>query len=181
MTNSSHESGTDRIFEVATSLNWSSEDIVINVQGNEPLISSERIKQFAQFNKERSEFSITTVVSKIKYVEDFKNPNIVKGIIGANDRALYFTRSASPFNRDNISDFSLAYKHVGIYAYKVKALSDFCSYKEAPLESCEKLEQLRALSFGMTIGAYYFDGEIAHGVDTLDDYQSMKIKIEEGK
>ncbi len=181
MTSSNHESGTDRIFEVARSLKWSSDDIVVNVQGDEPLISSDLIKQLTLFASSRSEFEITTAVSKIKSYDDFINPNIVKAIIGIDNRALYFTRSPSPFHRDNVDDLSLAYRHVGIYAYRVSALAEFCSYSEAPLESYEKLEQLRALSFGMSIGVCYFNGEIAHGVDTLDDYQSIKRKIEEGK
>lgn len=178
MTSSYHESGTDRIFEVAKTLKWSPNDIVINVQGDEPLIPPSLIKELALFTQERNEFSITTVVSRIKSYEDFINPNIVKAVLGMKNQALYFTRSASPFNRDNTCDFSLSYRHIGIYAYKVSALEEFCSYNEAPLEAYEKLEQLRALSFGMDIGIYKFDDEIGHGVDTLEDYQSIKRKME---
>jgi 3-deoxy-manno-octulosonate cytidylyltransferase (CMP-KDO synthetase) len=178
MTSTEHQSGTDRINEVAGVLAWPAETIVINVQGDEPLIPSELIETLAIYTLNNPGFSITTAVTPIGKREDFINPNVVKAIIGAEGRALYFTRSAAPFNRDDHDDISLAYRHVGIYAYTVGSLNVFCSYPEAPLENYEKLEQLRALSHGLTIGACVFDQQLPHGVDTLNDYEIIKEIME---
>ncbi|EHZ2591248.1 3-deoxy-manno-octulosonate cytidylyltransferase [Vibrio campbellii] len=178
MTSCEHDSGTDRIFEVATSQGWNKQDIVINIQGDEPLVDPELIRQLSLFTRKHTEFEITTAVVPIVHSDDFNNPNVVKAVMGLNHRALYFTRSNSPYNRELPSDLSLAFRHVGIYAYTVGALDAFCSFEEAPLEAYEKLEQLRALSNGMAIGACYFEGELAHGVDTWDDYLTIKNRME---
>ncbi|TEW55740.1 3-deoxy-manno-octulosonate cytidylyltransferase [Psychromonas sp. RZ22] len=178
MTSPEHQSGTDRINEVANILGWPAETIVINVQGDEPLLPSELIKTVATYTVNHPNFSITTAVTPIGKREDFINPNVVKAIIGSEGRALYFTRSAAPFNRDDHNDISLAYRHVGIYAYTVESLNTFCSYPEAPLERYEKLEQLRALSNGLTIGACVFYQQLPHGVDTLKDYEIIKEIME---
>ncbi|MFA0560644.1 3-deoxy-manno-octulosonate cytidylyltransferase [Vibrio breoganii] len=178
ITSSEHQSGTDRINEVASKLNWSPETVVLNVQGDEPLIPSKLIKAVATYAVKYPNYSISTAVTPITEYKDFINPNVVKAILGAKGRALYFTRSASPFNRDNIYDISLAHRHVGIYAYTVESLNLFCSYPEAPLESYEKLEQLRALSNGLTIGACVFEQQLPHGVDTLNDYKIIKEIME---
>lgn len=178
MTSNEHQSGSDRIHEVATLCNWSDEIIVINVQGDEPLIPQMLIRMVAQFAKEWPEYSITTAVTPIVSDDDLNNPNVVKAIIGNNGRALYFTRSASPFCRDNPESLDLAYRHIGIYSYRVSALREFCSHPEAPLENYEKLEQLRALSNGMSVGVTKFNTAIPHGVDTIDDYEQVKNIME---
>ncbi|OOF01039.1 3-deoxy-D-manno-octulosonate cytidylyltransferase, partial [Salinivibrio sp. MA427] len=178
MTSSEHESGTDRINEVVKKFGWDDEDTIINVQGDEPLVPPALIRELANFADSRKEFSITTVVTPIESYKELSNPNVVKAIVGLNNRALYFTRSACPHNREYPLDYSHAYRHIGIYAYTVLALAEFCSYGEAPLEGYEKLEQLRALSNGMSLGVYQFDSDIAHGVDTQEDYLSIKSKME---
>ena len=178
MTSTEHQSGTDRINEVTSKLNWSLETIVLNVQGDEPLIPSKLIQALVSYVKKNPAYSIATAVTPFTKYEDFINPNVVKAILGSQGRALYFTRSASPFNRDNPNDISLAYRHIGIYAYTVESLNLFCSYPEAPLESYEKLEQLRALSNGLTIGACLFEQQLPHGVDTLNDYEIIKKIME---
>lgn len=178
MTSSQHESGTDRIYEVSRIKGWEPQDIVINVQGDEPMISPTLIRQLAEFSASRTEFDITTAVVSIDSLCDFENPNVVKAVVGLHNRALYFTRSAAPYKRDTPTAIDLAFKHIGIYAYTVQSLSKFCSFDEAPLETYEKLEQLRALSNGLSIGAWYYDGEVAHGVDTLSDYQKVKNRME---
>ncbi len=178
MTSFEHDSGTDRIYEVAKVFNWSSDNIVINVQGDEPMIDPRLIRKVADFCSHRDEFDIVTAVTSISSFSDFVNPNVVKAIVGIDNRALYFTRSPSPYNRDEPESTDLAFKHIGIYAYKVGALEKFCSFKKAPLESYEKLEQLRALSNGLSIGVCPYEGEVPHGVDTLSDYQEIKRKME---
>ena len=178
LTSSEHVSGTDRINEVALKSGWDDDVIVLNVQGDEPLIPHQLISNLAKFSVNNVDFSITTAVSLIKTKEDFINPNVVKAILGEDNRALYFTRSASPFNRDFPDDYTYAYRHIGIYAYRVGALHQFCSYPESTLESYEKLEQLRALSHGMSIGAIVIDNAPPHGVDTLKDYEELKLLME---
>lgn len=179
MTGSEHQSGTDRLCEVATKENWSDDTLVINVQGDEPLIPPSLISRLISFAKGQPQYNICTAVTPITSLDDFRNPNVVKAIIGEDDRALYFTRSSSPFNRDAPNDIELAKRHIGIYAYRVSALKRFCSYEESVLEKYEKLEQLRALSHGMTIGAFLFEGLIPHGVDTIEDFENIRVLMEQ--
>ncbi len=174
MTSSKHVSGTDRVNEVSCKNNWSDDLIVFNVQGDEPLIPPELIAALVKFTLNNKNFSITTAVTPIQAASDLSNPNIVKAILSENNTALYFTRSPSPFNRDNPQDFSLAFRHIGIYGYRVSTLRRFCSYKESRLESYEKLEQLRALSYGMSVGATITKAPLPHGIDTIDDYKIVK-------
>ena len=178
LTSNEHVSGTDRINEVALKKCWDDDIIVLNVQGDEPLIPYQLISDLAKFTYENVNFSIATAVTPIKSEEDFKNPNVVKAVLGENNLALYFTRSACPFNRDSPKDYTNAYRHIGIYAYRVGALHQFCSYHESTLESYEKLEQLRALSHGMSIGAIVIDNAPPHGVDTIEDYEELKLLME---
>jgi len=178
MTSSEHESGSDRINEVAQKNNWGDDTIVLNVQGDEPLISKQLIKDLASFALANPHFSITTAAKAISCLDEFINPNVVKAILGQNSQALYFTRSPAPLNRDDNKDLSYAFKHVGVYAYTVASLRSFCSFSEAPLEQYEKLEQLRALSYGMNIGVFVFDGMLKHGVDTSEDYEQIKELME---
>ena len=135
MTSTDHQSGSDRIYEVASICNWPDDTIIINVQGDEPLIPSALIQSIFYFAKDKPEFVITTAVTPIHNADEFSNPNVVKAILGHNGRALYFTRSASPFCRDNPACLELAFRHIGIYTYRVAALREFCSYPEASLES----------------------------------------------
>lgn len=179
LTSTCHQSGTDRIHEIALSENWNDDVIVINVQGDEPLIPPLLIQNLADFSFKNKQFSITTAVTKINHLNDFNNTNVVKVILGEGGRALHFTRSPSPLNRDNQTDLSLAYRHVGIYSYSVLALKQFCNYPESPLEQYEKLEQLRASSNGMPIGAFIYPEDIPHGIDTIEDYQNIKKLMEQ--
>lgn len=179
LTSSEHQSGTDRINEVAQIKGWCEDTIIVNVQGDEPMIPYRLIERIVSFTQLNPSYHITTAVVPLVSQDDFVNPNVVKAIIGHNGRALYFTRSPSPLNRDNSSDLSLAKRHIGIYAYRTSALKQFCSYSEDELEQYEKLEQLRALSHGMSIGATIFDGFVPHGIDTIDDYENIKKIMEE--
>lgn len=178
MTSPDHQSGSDRIYEVASIFNWSDDTMVINVQGDEPLIPVSLIQAISCYAKSHPEFVITTAVTPIHNTQEFTNPNVVKAILGHNGRALYFTRSASPFCRDNSACLELAFRHIGIYTYRVAALREFCSYPSALLENYEKLEQLRALNHGIPIGATIYHGNIPHGVDTMEDYQQVKKLME---
>lgn len=178
MTNATHASGTDRINEVAIKHGWDDDTLIVNIQGDEPLIPCSLISQLIDFTKDNILFDITTAISPIHDFEDVNNPNIVKVAMGENNRAVYFSRSAIPYNRDKDVSVALIYKHVGIYAYPVKILRQFCQYSESSLENIEKLEQLRALSNGLSIGATFVEHELPHGIDTEQDYLNVKTIME---
>ncbi|MAF66721.1 MAG: 3-deoxy-manno-octulosonate cytidylyltransferase [Planctomycetes bacterium] len=174
MTSPEHVSGTDRVNEVVNQRAWSDDTVILNVQGDEPVIPPELIAGLIRFSLENRNYPITTAVTPISTVSELNNPNIVKAIIAENNRALYFTRSSSPFNRECPGDISYCFRHIGIYGYSVSALKQFCSMPEAQLEALEKLEQLRALSFGIPIGTLVVNSAPQHGVDTFDDYERLK-------
>lgn len=178
MTAISHVSGTDRVNEVATKLGWNDSTLVINVQGDEPLIPPSLISELIKFTSQSKTYDITTAATSITKYDDFINPNVVKAITTEHNKALYFTRSAAPLNRDNSSDLSNALRHVGIYVYRVNALNKLCQLPECKLEKLEKLEQLRAISNGLTIGVMTYNGDIPHGIDTEQDYLNVKALME---
>ncbi|MBQ4858429.1 3-deoxy-manno-octulosonate cytidylyltransferase [Pseudoalteromonas sp. MMG007] len=178
MTKSTHVSGTDRVNEVASQLNWHENTLVLNVQGDEPLMPSPLIKKLMGFSESNAHFDMFTASVGISKYEDFINANVVKAIVTENNQALYFSRSAAPVNRDDPSDLTYANRHVGIYLYSVKILQQLCELSESTLENTEKLEQLRALSNGVSIGVMKYCGEIPHGIDTEKDYLNVKAIME---
>jgi 3-deoxy-manno-octulosonate cytidylyltransferase (CMP-KDO synthetase) len=152
MTARTHVSGTDRIAEVAASRGWAGEEIVVNVQGDEPLIPPAIINQVAELLAANPRADIATLASKIDSAADLPDPNNVKVACDATGRALYFSRAPIPFNRDQPATLTPAtLRHVGIYAYHVSALRRLAALPPGRLEQIEKLEQLRALENGMEI------------------------------
>jgi 3-deoxy-manno-octulosonate cytidylyltransferase (CMP-KDO synthetase) len=152
MTARTHISGTDRIAEVAGARGWADADIVVNVQGDEPLIPPAIINQVAELLSANPRADIATLASRIENAADFSEPNNVKVACDATGRALYFSRAPIPFNRDAPATLTPAsLRHVGIYAYRVAALRRLASLPASRLELIEKLEQLRALENGMEI------------------------------
>lgn len=152
MTARTHVSGTDRIAEVAMGRQWADDDIVVNVQGDEPLIPPVVIDQVARVLAAHSRADIGTLAVKIDSPAEFADPNVVKVACDASGRALYFSRAQVPFNRDAPGVVpSAALRHVGIYAYRVAALRRLAALAATRLEQIEKLEQLRALENGMEI------------------------------
>lgn len=152
MTARTHVSGTDRIAEVAMSRQWRDEDIVVNVQGDEPLIPPVVIDQVAKVLAAHARADIGTLAVKIDSLADFSDPNVVKVACDAGGRALYFSRAQIPFNRDTPGVVPpAALRHIGIYAYRVAALRKLAGLTPTRLEQVEKLEQLRALENGMEI------------------------------
>lgn len=178
MTAVTHVSGTDRVNEVAKKLSWPSDTLIINVQGDEPLIPPELIKKLIEFTRVNPEFAIVTAATPIKQYQDFTNTNVVKAVTNESNQALYFTRSSAPLNRDDPQDLTYAKRHIGIYVYKASVLDTLCGLPESQLERLEKLEQLRALSNGLTIGVMDFNGDIPHGIDTQQDYLHIKSLME---
>jgi 3-deoxy-manno-octulosonate cytidylyltransferase (CMP-KDO synthetase) len=152
MTARTHVSGTDRIAEVAVSRAWGNDDIVVNVQGDEPLIPPAIINQVAELLAASPRADIATLAAKLDNAADLADPNTVKVACDATGRALYFSRAPIPHNRDQPATLTPAtLRHVGIYAYRVSALRRLSSLPPGRLEQIEKLEQLRALENGLEI------------------------------
>lgn len=187
MTKASHESGTDRLQEVVSQLGLADEHIVVNVQGDEPMIPPAVIDQVATNLETGNEAGIATLVEKIHNSEDVFNPNVVKTVIAANGQALYFSRAPIPWyragswDRDglDVNNIQLPaavnyYRHIGIYAYRVSFLHQFIQWPASALEVAEKLEQLRALENGVTILASESCETIPAGIDTEQDLIAVR-------
>lgn len=158
LTATSHQSGTDRIAEVARTRQWAASDIIVNLQGDEPLMPPTLVNQVAGLLEANAEAGMATLASPLTRIPDLLDPNIVKVVTGPGGRALYFSRAPIPWNRDSApaglasqTSFAGARRHIGIYAYRVGALLHLASLAPTPLEQAEKLEQLRALEHGIEI------------------------------
>ena len=178
MTSTDHESGTDRLEEVAEIMQWDDEQIVVGVQGDEPLIPPLVINQVAENLSARPEFSISTLQEKISTLADIMDPNVVKTATDQFGTALYFSRAPIPFGRDsfpkNIPDGIDYYRHIGIYGYRVKFLRQFAGWEMSPLEKAEKLEQLRAMWYGAKIHLDVALETPPKGVDTQEDLEHIR-------
>jgi 3-deoxy-manno-octulosonate cytidylyltransferase (CMP-KDO synthetase) len=181
MTNPDHASGTDRLQEVVSQLNYYADDIVVNVQGDEPLIPPRVINQVAHNLSAEHEASIATLYEPIESIKDVFNPNIVQVVTDRNDFALYFSRAPIPYARDAFAKSQekmpegVQFKrHIGIYAYRVNLLNNFVKWEEAPIETTECLEQLRALWNGAKIHVALADEIPPGGVDTEEDLERVR-------
>jgi 3-deoxy-manno-octulosonate cytidylyltransferase (CMP-KDO synthetase) len=158
MTAATHASGTDRIAEVARKLSWPQDAIVVNVQGDEPLMPPALIVQVAELLESHPRAAVATLATPIESLEEFLSPHAVKVVTDGQGRALYFSRGPIPWNRDGAPAgiesqrvFAGSRRHVGIYAYRVGPLLRLAALDPTTLETCEKLEQLRALENGFEI------------------------------
>jgi 3-deoxy-manno-octulosonate cytidylyltransferase (CMP-KDO synthetase) len=168
LTHTDHQSGTDRIAEIAATL---PAEIIVNVQGDEPEIDPEHIRRVAGLLSLRPWAGIATLCVPGGMVEQ-RNPNNVKVVLGADDRALYFTRSPCPWDRDAGGPAERCNRHLGIYAYRREVLLGYSRLPASRLEHLEKLEQLRALDNGIGIAC----ASVAHaaaGIDTRADYDAF--------
>ena len=176
MTSKEHENGTSRIIEVINTPEYNDFDFIINIQGDEPLIDIKSINLLADnYRKEKSE--IVTLKKEFNKNENIENPNIVKVITDFNDNAVYFSRSAIPYERNSIESFKY-YKHIGIYGYTSKFLNELKSLKEGILEKIESLEQLRFIENGYKIKVLETVSEVI-GVDTEEDLKEVIKYIKE--
>jgi 3-deoxy-manno-octulosonate cytidylyltransferase (CMP-KDO synthetase) len=182
MTKSEHSSGTDRIAEVVSTLGMGKNEIIINVQGDEPLIEPQLIDNLANFIVAK-DARFATIAHEISTEEEIFNPNIVKVVLDKNSNALYFSRSPIPFYRNGfvnrIHDFKLPsqlnlLRHIGMYAYTVDFLNSYSLMPTSPLENIEALEQLRVLYNGDKIAVLVSDIIPESGVDTLEDLQRIR-------
>ena len=175
MTRVDHVSGTDRIAEVAQTLNWADDDIVVNVQGDEPLIDPILINQVAEHLALNSDAVMATACHAIHDEASMINPNIVKVVMDANSNAMYFSRSPIPYPRDDAYKQAIqAHRHIGIYAYRVGFLKKYATLAPSNLEKIESLEQLRVLQNGYKIGVAVTKYTPATGVDTQEDLDFVR-------
>ena len=171
MTARDHQSGTERIAEVAELLDWDDAQVVVNLQGDEPSMPGILIKQCAKLLSDATA-DISTLASPFLTRDDFESPNCVKVIRDLNDHAIYFSRSIIPHARESDQDelaMRSALHHHGIYAYRCGVLRQLVAAEPSPLEVSEQLEQLRALSLGMTIAVGIPTERPGIGVDTAED------------
>lgn len=171
MTRADHPSGTDRIAEAAATLGLGDEEIVVNVQGDEPLIEPGLIREVAAMLGRNREASMSTACHPINDEASLANPNVVKVVLDAAGYALYFSRSRIPFPRE---PGGIWYRHAGIYGYRAGFLKKFSSLKPTLLEKTEALEQLRALSHGYRVAVAISVAEIPPGVDTPQDLEAVR-------
>ena len=173
MTSKDHQTGTDRIAEVASKYDY---DVIINIQGDEPLIEADMINSLMTPFIQEPELKMATLKHKISSYEEVENPNNVKVICDKNDYAIYFSRSPIPYPRT--LDLKNYYKHVGIYAYKSNFVVEYSKMQQTPLEKSESLEQLRVLENGYKIKVLETPFKII-GVDTQEDLDLVnKIVLE---
>ena len=175
MTRVDHQSGTDRIAEVAIKLNWRDDEIVVNVQGDEPLIDPKLIQEVAAHLAQSEDAVMATACHPIQDEASLLNPNIVKVVMDANGNALFFSRAPIPYPRDDVYKTNIqAHRHIGIYAYKVGFLKKYANLAVTELEKIESLEQLRVLHSGYKIAVTVTQNAPASGVDTQTDLDYVR-------
>jgi 3-deoxy-manno-octulosonate cytidylyltransferase (CMP-KDO synthetase) len=171
MTRADHPTGTDRLAEVARGLDC---DLVVNVQGDEPLMSPELIDRSVEHFGAIPDFRFGSAMTPIETEEDVQNPNVVKVVVGQNGQALYFTRFPVPYRRKLTT--APVYQHIGFYVYSREFLIDFSQMKPTPLEQTECLEQLRALENGIRIDMFETD-YLGIGVDSPEDVARIEWEL----
>jgi 3-deoxy-manno-octulosonate cytidylyltransferase (CMP-KDO synthetase) len=174
LTQVDHPSGSDRLAEACDKLGLSDDAIVVNVQGDEPLIDPQLIAQVADLLQKSPLASMGTAAHAIETVAEHTNPNIVKVVLNAQSHALYFSRSLIPFNRDGHPSAPQPLRHVGIYSYRARFLRQFPKLPQAPIEVSEALEQLRALWHGHKIAVHVSAVAPGPGVDTPQDLERVR-------
>jgi 3-deoxy-manno-octulosonate cytidylyltransferase (CMP-KDO synthetase) len=185
MTSSDHKSGTDRIAEVARLRRWAEGDLVVNVQGDEPLIPPALINQVGSLLESNPTAGIATLATPITSLAEHLDPNAVKVVTDSSGRALYFSRAPIPWDRDGAAaglvtqeSFSGARRHVGIYGYRVAALLRLAALEPTPLEQLERLEQLRALENGFEIRVADSLEQPGPDVNTVADLERVSALLQ---
>ena len=180
MTAAQHASGTDRIAEVAERRGWREDEVIVNLQGDEPLMPPADIEQAAALLYGRADAQLSTLCTPIHDLAEFLNPNVVKVIADQSGKALYFSRAPIPWNRDGAPSglasqhqHQGALRHIGIYGYRVGALKRLAAAPPCELEQLEKLEQLRALWLEMTIAVDVAREMPGPSVDTPEDLKRV--------
>ncbi|MBN3860205.1 3-deoxy-manno-octulosonate cytidylyltransferase [Neisseriaceae bacterium PsAf] len=179
MTSSTHQSGTDRLAEAVQKLNIPDDEIILNIQGDEPLINPELINQLAH-RLANCKASMATLAHPIHSQEEYQNPNIVKVVLNKNEEAMYFSRSLIPFVRNDKPELSIL-RHIGLYAYRAQFLKIYHQLESSLLEQVESLEQLRILWHGYAISVLVTEKIASIGVDTQQDLDKVIELIKTNK
>ncbi|MCE8032360.1 3-deoxy-manno-octulosonate cytidylyltransferase [Billgrantia tianxiuensis] len=185
MTRADHPSGTDRLAEVAETLGLAADAVLVNVQGDEPLIPPRLIDQVAMRLYDDSGASISTLAEPIGDVETLFNPNVVKVVRALSGRALYFSRAPIPWDRESFAarpewlETDAWLRHIGLYAYRAAFLAEYRDWSPSALERLEQLEQLRALHYGHAIQVALAAEPNPAGVDTLADLERVRALLSE--
>jgi 3-deoxy-manno-octulosonate cytidylyltransferase (CMP-KDO synthetase) len=183
MTSPNHVSGTDRIAETVYAKGFAPDDIVVNLQGDEPMMPAGVVARVAQGLRQTEGSDISTAVAPVQSLREFLDPNCVKALRARDGRALYFSRAPVPWPRDSIAaerpvSFEGAWRHIGIYAYRVRSLLQLAAWPPTPLEMTEKLEQLRALEHGMHIHLVALSESPPAGIDTPEDLERARASLQ---
>ncbi|MHA3892385.1 3-deoxy-manno-octulosonate cytidylyltransferase [Acinetobacter sp. GXMZU3951] len=178
LTSADHPSGTDRLSEVARIKGWDQDDIIVNVQGDEPLLPATLVKQVAELLVNQPECSMSTLCEPIHALDEFKRDSIVKVVKSKFNQALYFSRATIPYDRDGAKHASpalheQAFRHLGLYAYRVSLLQEYVTWDMGVLEKLESLEQLRVLENGHRIAIAVAEANLPPGVDTQEDLDRL--------
>jgi 3-deoxy-manno-octulosonate cytidylyltransferase (CMP-KDO synthetase) len=183
-TSAAHETGTDRLAEAAAQLKLADDEIVVNVQGDEPLIDPKLIREVAAALAAHPEAAIATAAHPIDSAETFFDPNVVKVVTDEGGFAQYFSRAPIPFARDafarertHLPPGFPALRHIGIYAYRARFLREYASLLPTPAERFEALEQLRALGHGYRIAVALWNAPMEAGVDTREDLERVRARL----
>jgi 3-deoxy-manno-octulosonate cytidylyltransferase (CMP-KDO synthetase) len=178
LTADSHRSGTDRIGEAIRRLGIGPEEIVVNLQGDEPLMPPALLRSVATVLERDRGAVVATACHPFSDVETLHNPNAVKVVCDANGYALYFSRAPIPWPRDRMAGTAAApirgMRHIGLYAYRAGFVARFCGWEPCPLEEAEQLEQLRVLWHGERIAMHVTDDAPPNGVDTPEDLERVR-------
>lgn len=181
MTSAEHQSGSERLAEAVVALGYQDDDIVVNVQGDEPLIPPAIIKQVAQDLIDHDNIKVATLCEPIKNTEDIFNPHVVKVVMNRRGYALYFSRAPIPWARDQFPlnekpnyESVEHFRHIGIYAYRIGFLQEYVGWEACPLEQIEALEQLRVLWNGGRIHVGIAKDKSPIGVDTEEDLEKVR-------
>ena len=185
LTRADHPSGTDRLSEVARLKGWSADDIIVNVQGDEPLLPAQLVQQVTQLLVEQPQCSMSTLCEPIHQLDEFQRDSIVKVVMSNRNEALYFSRATIPYDRDGAKQskptlHDQAFRHLGLYAYRVKLLQEYVTWEQGNLEKLESLEQLRVLENGHRIAIAVAEANLPPGVDTqtdLDRLNAMPVSL----
>ncbi|QIO06181.1 3-deoxy-manno-octulosonate cytidylyltransferase [Acinetobacter shaoyimingii] len=178
LTNPNHPSGTDRLSEVAKIKGWDADDIIVNVQGDEPLLPAALVQQVADLLVAKPHCSMSTLCEPIRVLEEFHRDSIVKVVKSKLNEALYFSRATIPYDRDGAKQIEpqlhdQAFRHLGLYAYRVKLLQEYVTWDMGLLEKLESLEQLRVLENGHRIAIDIAQVNLPPGVDTQEDLDRL--------
>jgi 3-deoxy-manno-octulosonate cytidylyltransferase (CMP-KDO synthetase) len=184
LTDPNHPSGTDRLAEVAIKKQWSDTDIIVNVQGDEPMMVPGNVQQVAECLHRHSDAAIATLCTPIQSEQELLDPNVVKVVCTHQEQALYFSRAPIPWPRDamrhHLKDqrlYSQAQRHIGLYAYRVASLIQLSQLAPTPLEMTEQLEQLRAMEHGLKVVITPAREVPGPGVDTPEDLARINLLL----